>query len=290
MLLTLWDKQTIQTIDRDGKMEKEYPVGSRCTDAWKLKDGNILYVDFGNRAVKVMSEENETVFQYKFETEIDTCQPLPDGSIVVGVCDEHKPRIVELSRDGQIRKEVPLQAPVTSDHPGPLVHHQIQKVRKLQNGNYLVCQTQMRLVREYDETGRIVWEFELKDNNPWCAVRLKNGNTLIGTGYYRKKPTEVIEVSPENKIVWTLENSDLPKHFSMTRTIYDIQRLCNGNTVVFSFVWSTRGEKGVDVFEITPRKEVVWAYDHPELLLGVFITDEIEQYAEFNLGLPKSNQ
>ena len=290
MILTLWDKQTIQTIDRDGKLENEYPVQSRCTDAWKLKDGNILYVDFENRAVKVTSGENETVFEYKFETEIDTCQPLPDGSIVVGVCDEYKPRIVELSRDGQIRKEVPLQAPVTSDHPGQLVHHQIQKVRKLQNGNYLVCQTQMGLVREYDETGKIAWEFELKDSNPWCAVRLTSGNTLIGTGYYRKKPTEVLEVSPDNKIVWTLENSDLPKHFGMVRTIYDIQRLSNGNTVVFSFIWTTKGEKGVDVFEITPQKEVVWEFDHPELLLGMFITDEIEQYAEFNLGPPKDNR
>ena len=178
MILTLWDKQTIQTIDRDGKLEREYQIKSRCTDVWKLKDGNILYVDFGNRAVKVISEENETVLEHKFETEIDTCQPLPDGTIVVGVCDEQEPRIVELSRDGQIRKEVPLKAPVTSDHPGPLVHHQIQKVRKLQNGNYLVCQTQQGVVRE-------------------C--------------------------------------------------------------------------------------------DHQELVLGMFITDEIEQYAEFNLGLPKNN-
>lgn len=290
MILPLFDKQTIQIIDRNGKMEKEYAVQSNCTEAWKLKDGNVLYVDFGNQAVKVMSGENETVFEYGFETEINTCQPLSDGTILVGVCDEHKPRIVELSLDGKITKEVLLQATPTPNHPGPLVHHQIQKVRKLQNGNYLVCQTQHALVREYDQAGEIVWEFELKESNPWCAVRLKNGNTLIGTGYYRKKPTEVLEVSPDNKIVWTLEDSDLPEHFRMTRTIYDLQRLSNGNTVVFSFIWTTKDEEGVDIFEITPRKEVVWEFDHPELILGMFVTDEIEQYAEFNLGPPRSNR
>lgn len=290
MILALWDKEMIQIIDQSGKVEREYSVKSSCTEPWKLKDSKILYVDFGNQAVKVISEENETVFERKFKTEIDTCQPLPDGTIVVGVCDEHRPRIVELSRDGQIRKEVLLQATATPDHPGPLVHHQIQKVRKLQNGNYLVCQTQHGLVREYDQTGKIVWEFQLKDNNPWCAVRLKNGNTLIGAGYYTTKPTEVIEVSPEKKIVWTLANSDLPKHFNMVRTVYDVQRLSNGNTAVFSFVWTSKGEKGVDAFEITPGKRVVWEFDHPELVLGMFITDEIEQYAEFNLGPPRNNQ
>ncbi len=283
MILTLPFKQTIQTIGKDGKMEREYSVKNPCTDVWKLKDGNILYVEFENETVKMISGDDETVFEYKFETEIHTCQPLPDGAILLGVCDKQKPRIVELSRDGQIRKEVLLRA-------SEKVHHQIQKVRKLQNGNYLVCQTQQGVVREYDETGKIVWEFELKDNNPWCAVRLKNGNTLIGTGYYGKKPTEVIEVSPEKKIVWTLENSDLPEHFNMTRTIIDIQRLSNGNTVVFNFLFSNRGEKGVDVFEITPRKKVVWEFDHERLVYGMFIIDEIEQYAEFNLGLPRKNQ
>jgi len=283
MILTLWDKKTIQAIDRDGHVERQYSVKSSCTDAWKLKDGNILYVDFDNRAVKIISAEDETVFEYKFETEIDTCQPLPDGTIVVGVCDQRNPRIVELSRHGEIRREVLLQA-------SGEVHHQIQKVRKLQNGNYLVCQTQQGLVREYDETGKIVWEFELKDNNPWCAVRLKNGNTLIGTGYYTEKPTEVIEVSPQGKIVWTLANSDLPEHFNMTRTVYDVQRLSNGNTAVFSFVWTTKGEEGVDVFEITPQKRVVWEFDHLELVLGMLITDEIERYAEFNLGPPEANK
>jgi len=46
----------------------------------------------------------------------------------------------------------------------------------------------------------------------------------------------------------------------------------------------------VDVFEITPGKEVVWEFDHENLLYGMFITDEIEQYTEFNLGPPKNNE
>jgi len=60
--------------------------------------------------------------------------------------------------------------------------------------------------------------------------------------------------------------------------------------VVFNFLFSNRGEKGVDVFEITPRKKVVWEFDHERLVYGMFIIDEIEQYAEFNLGLPRKNQ
>ena len=139
---------------------------------------------------------------YKGRVEVHAFQPLPDGRRMVA--ETGNKRIVEVDRDGKIVKEVPL----TVDKPDP--HRDTRMVRKLDNGHYLVCHEGDGAVREYDDTGKVVWEYKLdlagRPRSPghgpeghgtevFGAIRLPNGNTLIAGGNNNR----VLEVTPDGR-------------------------------------------------------------------------------------------
>jgi len=87
---------------------------------------------------------------------------------------------------------------------------------RLENGNTLISGNQHGYVREVNAAGAIVWEIN-KDDLPGFPLytvhgvaRLSNGNTLFSNwgGFLRKedwnKVVQVIEVTPEKKVVWAL--------------------------------------------------------------------------------------
>ena len=63
-------------------------------------------------------------------------------------------------------------------------------------------------------------------NQLFSAVRLKNGNTLIGTG----NGHSVIEVTPEKEVVWQIHQDDLPGIRLAWVTTLEV--LKNGNVVI----------------------------------------------------------
>ena len=95
---------------------------------------------------------------------------------------------------------------------------------RLKNGNTLISGNQHGYVREVNPAGKIVWEIN-KDDLPGIHLytvqeveRLTNGNTVICNwfGGVKKedwsKVVQIIEVTPEKKIVWALrqwKNPDL---------------------------------------------------------------------------------
>jgi hypothetical protein len=87
---------------------------------------------------------------------------------------------------------------------------------RLANGNTLISGNQHGYVREVNPKSETVWEIN-KDDLPGCPLytvqevnRLANGNTVISNwaGSIRKedwdKVVQVIEVTPEKRIVWAL--------------------------------------------------------------------------------------
>ncbi|MFT3866935.1 MAG: DUF362 domain-containing protein [Nibricoccus sp.] len=92
---------------------------------------------------------------------------------------------------------------------------------RLKNGNTLVTSNK-GFVREVNARGEIVWEFSQKDVpdiklfSLQEANRLENGNTVIsnwcpnGVKDPKKWPTtvQVVEVTPEKKVVWALRSWD----------------------------------------------------------------------------------
>jgi hypothetical protein len=110
---------------------------------------------------------------------------------------------------------------------------------RLKNGNTLINSEAGRLVREVNPKGETVWEFVLRDDpatgkksdlppgmlmgNNQTAERLANGNTIICAstggargGGERIKRTQVIEVTPDKKIVWELRDW---KHLGPATTV-----------------------------------------------------------------------
>ena len=88
--------------------------------------------------------------------------------------------------------------------------------QRLKNGNTLIGGNQHGYVREVNPKGEIVWEIN-KDDLPGFPLytvqevnRLQNGNTVISNwgGSIQKsdweKVVQIIEVTPEKKVVWAL--------------------------------------------------------------------------------------
>ncbi|MBN9121002.1 MAG: hypothetical protein J0I06_17935 [Planctomycetes bacterium] len=234
-------------VDEAGKVVWKYPQSSR--DGWVLENGNVLLALSKSKthpggAVVEVGRDGKVLFEFKgAQSEVNTVQPLGGGRVLLTEAGD-KPRVLEVSREGKVVAEVPLQAQ-TKDH-----HLQTRMTRKLANGNYLVPQLLDRVVREYDPKGKVVWEAKTP-HMPFTAIRLPNGNTLVGCTLGNL----VIEVDKEGKEVWRVTNDDLPN-----KPINDacgVQRLANGNTVITSH-HATAGQ--VKLLEVTRDKKVVWTY------------------------------
>ena len=240
-------------LSNDGKPLWSYPAGTR--DGFVLPNGNLLLAlaknkDYPGGAVVEVTRENKIVFEFKgTQSEVNTAQLLPNGNIMLTEAGA-KPRLLEVTRDGKIAVEVPLQCQNTNHHM------ESRMARKLANGNYLVPQLLDKVVREYTPEGKIVWEFkspvEPKDSWPFTAIRLPDGNTLVTLTH----GNTVVEVDASAKIVWQLTNADLPA--PLLKDPCGAQRLPNGNTVITSY---GAGDQKVKLLEVTRDKKVVWTFE-----------------------------
>lgn len=236
-------------VSEQGQTEWEMAAPA-CQDVWQLHSGNFLFTHV--RGVKEVTPEKQVVWEYKSPegTEVHNCQPLPDGNVMIAECGTK--RIIEIDREGVIRKSIPFETTSTSTH----MHVRI--ARKLANGNYLLALVGERVVRELDPQGAVVRTIPTP-GDPFIALRLPDGNTLIGCGDGHK----LIEVDPADKIVWQLDENELPG--IPLRFVAGVQRLPNGNTVVCN--WGGHGYLGKQplIFEVTRDKRVVWKVeDHQQ--------------------------
>jgi hypothetical protein len=257
------DRGMVRIIGTDGKVEWEAPCAFVSHDIAVLPNKNIL-LHTGPATIVEMTPAKEVVWQYTSRpkegysgaVEVHAFQRLKDGSTMIA--ESGNRRIVEVDREGKIVKEVPL----TVDRPNS--HRDTRRARKLANGNYLVCHEGDGKVREYDPTGKVVWTYTLDlagqprtdghdghGTEVFNALRLKNGNTLIGGGNNNR----VFEVTPEGKTVWSVERDELPGvHFCW---ITNLEALPNGNIVIGN---THAGPNNPQIVEITRDKKVVWSY------------------------------
>lgn len=252
-------------IAPDNSVEWEIKV-SAIHDAWVLPDGNVLLQQGWQRIVEV-NREKKVVWEYDAgksngnagkPVEVHAFQRLENG--VTMVVESGPARIIEVDREGKILKEIKLKV----DHPN--AHSDTRLARKLPGGSYLVAHESDGVVREYSSEGKVIWELEVPlfgkerkgghgpeafGNQVFSAIRLQNGNTLIGTG----NGHSLLEVTPEKKIVWKIEQNDLP---GITLAwVTRVERLPNGNTL---FGNCHAGPENPQIIEVTPEKKVVWTF------------------------------
>ena len=215
------------------------------SEAKMLPNGNILFAD--NRVIEVAPDKTQTViYQPDSKEGSFTCSRLPNGNTLVG--ENSSGKVMEIAPDGSVAFTLQTRF-VTEDQ-----HHRMRYVRKLENGNYLVCHSGDHLVREYRPNGETVWEQKVP-NIAFCALRLENGNTLISS------LDQITEFTKDGKIVWELKNSDLPG--LNIRNMTGFQKRKNGNLLIGCYDAYDKDGKGFGMFEITSEKKLVWAYYKP---------------------------
>ena len=255
------DRGHVVILGTDGKIEWETPCGGTCHDIAMLPNGNILFPT-DDRNIVEMTPAHQIVWKhtstpkvgYNGDVQIHAFQRLANGNTMVS--ESGNGRIIEVDKEDKIVFTMPL----TLDHPNP--HRDTRLVRELKNGHILACHEGDGVVREYDRTGKVVWTYKMDlDGHPetgghdghginvFDALRLPNGNTLLGCG----NGNRVIEVNPKGEVVWKLGYNDLPgiQFFWVTT----IEVLPNGNIVIGN---THAGQINPQLIEVTREKQVVW--------------------------------
>ena len=259
-------KGRLAIIGRDGAVEWEHQIGP-LHDLHVLSNGNLLFQDSWTHLVEINPNTDEVVWEYDAATsngnkgrriEVHAFQRLKNGDTMIA--ESGAARIIEVDPRGKITHQIKLKV------ERPNAHHDTRLVRKLDTGNYLVCHETDGVVREYNVDGKTVWEYTVPlfdrprkpghgvkafGNQCFSAQRLRNGNTLIGTG----NGHSLLEVTPGKKIVWQLHQNDLPN--IQLAWVTTLQLLPSGNIVIGN---CHAGPNNPQLIEITRDKQVVWTY------------------------------
>lgn len=266
VLVADYSKRRIAIVSPKGKIEWEHKIGD-LHDLHYLPNGNVLFQVSWTRIVEVNPKNNKIVWEYDSarqngnvgkRVQVHAFQRLPKG--VTMIAESGVSRIIEVDRAGKLLREVKLKVA----RPDP--HRDTRLVRKLASGNYLVCHEAEGTVREYDDSGKVVWEYrvplfghkrkpghgpEAFGNAVFAALRLVNGNTLIAAG----NGHSVLEVTPKKEIVWSLKQNDLPG--ITLGWVTTLQQLPNGNLIIGN---CHAGPRNPQIIEITRDKKVVWTF------------------------------
>jgi outer membrane protein assembly factor BamB len=267
--LVLQGNNTLAIVARTGEIEWEMPW-TGIHDIHVLNNGNIMVQQGNHKVVEIDVKSKKVVWSYDSSqkngnrgkrVEVHAFQPLENGHVMIA--ESGPARIIEIDRVENLKHEIKLKV----EHPNP--HTDTRLVRKLKNGNYLVCHEADGAVREYErKTGKVVWEYrvplfgnkpkpghgpEAFGNKCFSAVRLGNGNTLITTG----NGHSVLEVTAAGKIVWQIHQHDLPNITLAWVTTLEV--LPNGHYVIGN---CHAGPDNPLLIEIDPNtKRVVWTFD-----------------------------
>ncbi len=257
------DKGKVAILGPDGKVEWEVPLRHTAHDIQLLPNGNIL-MPTDNVTIVEMTPDRKVVWKhvsrpvgdYKGPIEIHAFRRLPDGLTMVAETGNR--RIIEVDAQDKVVKSIPLVV----DKPNS--HRDTRRARKLANGHYLVCHELDGAVREYDGDGKVVWSYKLDlagrpatpgheghGTEVFNAIRLANGNTLIAGGNNNR----VIEVSPEGKVVWSVDHDELPG--IELHWVTSLQARPNGNVI---FGNTHAGPANPQIIEVTRDKKVVWTF------------------------------
>jgi outer membrane protein assembly factor BamB len=178
--------------------------------------------------------------------EVHAFQRLADG--VTMIAESGPARIIEVDRDGKLLREIKLQVEKPDAHRDTrlarklvngryLVCHEgdatvreydsdgavvwshnvksaVYSAERLKNGNTLIGTGNGNRVVEVDRDGREVWSVEKNDlagiTLSWITMveRRPNGNTLIVNCHGGKNQPQILEVTPQKKVVWTFSDFD----------------------------------------------------------------------------------
>lgn len=240
----VWSYEIPLDVVVAGKPNKE-----EFSDCTRLSNGNVLFSRrFGATEV---TRDKKVVWNYDApgESQVHSVQAIGTDRVLIAQNGNPAKLLLFDTKKNTLLKEIVLSV----KNPASF-HGQMRRARMTPAGTILVGHIDRNQVVEYDAAGKEIWSVAAE--GPWSAVRLKNGNTLIGGdahGYAR-------EVNPKGETVWELTRADLPEY--KIGNIQEVERLANGNTVISNWIAGSKPEewaKTAQIIEVTPAKKVVWA-------------------------------
>jgi hypothetical protein len=187
------------------------PPNTEIHTAYPMGDDRVLIMQNGSPAkLMILRKKDNTVLQElvlptrspSTHGQFRHVRPLKNGDFLVAHMDLNK--VVEYSPEGKPVWEVDAHSPWAAV--------------RLKNGDTLISGNGDGDVREVNPRGETVWEVT-KDELPGIHLytvqevsRLANGNTLINNwtaslpGDEIRKTVQLIEVTPEKKVVWALRD------------------------------------------------------------------------------------
>jgi len=251
-----------------GAVEWTYPVNSR--EGWVLPDGNVLLavskgsrlptgeIVAGGAAIEIHRGPPKTdatgdriVWRYDgTQAEVNSIQKTAEGTYVLTEAGP-SPRLLELNADNTHRTEFGLAC------QQPNAHMQTRMARKQTDGTFLVPHLLDFAIIRYTADGTVMERIDThvagqpKLNSwPFTAIALEDGGILAGL----TNGNLVVEFNADGGIRWQVTAADVD---GAINDACGIQRLPNGNTMIASYRIGKGGER---LLEVSPAKEIVWAW------------------------------
>jgi hypothetical protein len=247
ILVSDYGGNRIAIVAADGTIEWTFPA-ELPQDVWMLKNGNILFSHV--RGAREVTPDKRIVWEYRSpdKTEVHGCQPLPDGKVLV--VEGGTRRLVEVTRDGSIFREIPVPVKTTA------THNQMRGARRTSDGRYLISAKGDRAILELSPDGRLLREIKVP-GDPHEVRELPDGHLLVACG----EGEALVELDGSGAVIWKLGTRDVPNN--PLRLVSGFQRLPDGHTIVVN--WLGHGHLGTTAqsFEIDRDKHVVRQFgDH----------------------------
>jgi len=263
-----WDfRHPVQrmVIVRGGRIVWSYEIPTRdasgslqeLSDATLLSNGNVVFAR--KTGAGEITAEKKLIWNYDAPRGFEVHVAQPIGADRIMIVQNGIPARLMVINIVTHRTETQFELPTNGDPKA--VHTQFRRVEYTRAGTFLAAHHDQNKVVEYDARGREIWSVSVA--NPFDAVRLANGDTLVSS-----HNSFVREVNHEGRTVWEFGQRDAPGIALFS--LQEANRLANGDTVISNWVpngivdaagardpskWPT----SVQVLEVTPDKRVIWA-------------------------------
>ena len=158
-----------------------------------------------------------------------------------------------LGPNGAFKEEFRFAADSSENgEPAKSIHHHYRMCRMTPSGTILVCCSGARRVREFDRSGKLLWEQPVTGRLAFDCLRRANGNTLVS------HLDAVSEYTPAHELVWQFKCEDAPG--LKLANLCGIQELPNGNLVVGTYANGLPDASRATAFETTRDKKIVWSW------------------------------
>jgi len=232
-------KKRVVLFDADKQVVWEYPVRQPyCMQL--LKSGNLLTTT--GRGVIEISPAKKTVWSFKRDNHEIYGVARLGSTTIVGDCSAGE--ILFVNQDKTIERSFKIQ-PETSGHMS------MRNIIVTPQNTILVAQLGHKKVVEYTQEGKVVREFVTR-SHAYRAVRLKNGNTLVGNGH-----GGIIEFAPDGSAKTKIGKKNPYVGNAFTTFAEPLE---NGNIVSGNWFGHKNQIKGEALFTLDKKMKPQWSF------------------------------